>query len=315
MPKSVLMLDKVSKYVFLAIMLLCFFLNACTKDWASRDAPEGVNPVTSQELTPSEISEAVEFDPEDVEESDPIEYEADAAVTKAIVESGAKDTYIHADCDPSTNKYKNYYVAGGDGYEMILRFSKPDTLVSLVNPNGWYQMAVNVDGGQTPTSSLIVQIGMPKPIYKARTVKWVATWQNGKTSNLYMKMIPNFGLAASYGSARYHVNYHRWLQDSFKFNMGMSMGIPETIPYNWIPKRLDVIHYNGNHFGVIADIPVQKNVKINGISLPHWVFKIKERNASCNWKATTKTFKYRAGLKVPSSNPLRDSATLFYRSY
>lgn len=315
MPKYPIMLDKVSISVFIALCAICFALNGCTK---AKDHPvDAQSKITTANNIPFEqnIDESVVDDPEEVEESDPIDYESDVAVTKVISVLGVKDRFAHSGCDTSTNKYKDYYVAGGDGYQILLTLSKPDTIVSIVNPSGYYTMSV-VQDETSPTEVVVVHTGAPQPTYKARNIKWVITYQNGKTRNLYMKTIPLF-TSNLYGSAEYHVNWIRWQADPQKFNLNQNMGNSNTstIDASYTPTFLDIIHYSGNHYGIISNTPVQKSTIIGGIRRNVWVFKIRDRNVNCDFKAKTKTIKWFPSMKMPSTTGTRDSSITFYRSY
>ena len=320
MPKSILMLDKIAKFVFSGLCILCFALNSCVK---SSD-PEHSGEQSRGILLPSDniefvenIPETVETDADDAEESDPISYDAEASsATKIINVLSVKDTYQHSNCDPSTNKYKDYTVAGGDGYQIVLTLSKADTIVSIVNPTGYYTMSI-VPDESTTTQVTVVHTGTPKPDYKARNIKWVITFHNGKKTNLYMKTIPMFS-GNLYGSAEYHVNLVRFATDPAKFNLNQHWVVNTPILPTWTPAQFDIFKYGSDsdaHYGIISNVPVQKLTTINGIKRQVWVFKVKERNAACTWKATTKTVKWFPGCRVPSANPSRDSAGLFYRSY
>lgn len=300
-----------------AVFLLCLSVNACQKSIEKPGQSRGVLLPSDNLAYVPDIPETVETEPDEVTESDPIDYNPEAVTaTKITNVLAVKDTFTHGTCNPATNKYKDYIIAGGDGYQIILTLSKPDTIVSIVNPSGYYYLSViQEESSSTQVTVMHVDLSLIQPDYKARNIKWVVTFKNGKKTNLYMKTIPYFGLTHTYGSPSYHVNYIRWLTDKSKFNMGQSMGIAQAIPSNWTPTILDIIHYGNAHWGVIAAPPVQKITRVNGVNKTVWVLKIKERNASCDWKATTKTFKWYPGLKIPSANTARDSAHLYYRSY
>jgi hypothetical protein len=313
MPKSIIMLDKISRFVFLGLCFLCFFLNGCTKN--SKNT-EGVVPDSSRIEYVADIPETVEYDADDVEESDPISYDSETmSQTKVTSIIDVKDHFQHSNCDPSTNKYKDYTVMGGDGYQIILNLSRPDTIVSIVNPSGYYTFQV-VNEESTTTQVTVYNTGTPAPDYKARNIKWVITFHNGKTTSLYIKSIPIFS-GNIYGSAEYHVNLVRWTADPSKFSLHQHWIPNMPINASYTPTKFDILKYGGTdnpHYGIIANDPVQKTTKINGIVKNVWVFKIKERNANCDYKATTKTFKWYPSLRIPSASPSRDSSSLFYRS-
>lgn len=313
-PKYVKMLDRISIAVFVGLCLLCFTLNGCTKDDNPNDTRGKLTAADNIEFVPN-IDETVIDEPEELEESDPIDYESDAAATKVISVLGAKDNYQHSGCDTSTNKYKNYYI-GGSQFELELTFDKPDTIVSIENPTGFYQMTV--DEVYSPTSVRAVLIGNPTPQYKARNIKWTITWQNGKKRNFYMKMIPYFGAGNLYGSCEYHVRYTQWQARPDIYNLSQpmpSLANGQTIDANYTPTFLDIIYYPNGHFGVISNTPVQKSTLINGVRRNVWVFKVRDRNINCDYKAKTKTVKWFPSMKIPSTTGTRDSSVTFHRSY
>lgn len=313
MPKSILMLDKIARFVFLGLCVLCLTLNSCVKSNVKPDSSRGVLLPSDNIEYVADIPETVETEADELEESDTISYDSEAATkTKITVTDGQKDTYQHSNCDPSTNKYKDYYI-GSNSFEIGLTLSQPDTIVSIVNPTGFYTAAV-LDASLTYVTMVITN--NPLPAYKARNIKWVATFQNGKTANFYMKMIPTFS-GNVYGSSEYHVNYVRWVEDSSKFNLNQHAIANEAITESYVPTKFDIFKFGTTnpHFAIISNVPVQKSTLINGVRRNVWVFKIRERNAKCDWKATTKTFKWYPGCRIPSANTSRDSSGLFYRSY
>ena len=304
-------MKKISQITFFILCLLCFALNGCRKTNVSET--RGV--LTESNRIPffENIPEIVEEEPDEVEESDPYEYEPETATaTKVTAILSAKDTYTHSGCDAANNKYKNYTVLGGDGFEMIWTLSKPDTIVSIATPSGFYTMST-VPSESTTTEVTVVNTGVPTPVYKARNTKFVVTFQNGKKTNVYIKTIPYFS-GNMYGDAKYHVAYTLITINSAKYSIGMTMGTPAAITSDWLPAICDVIHYGSNHYGVISNAPVLVNTKINGVTRSVWKFKIKERNSRCDFKATTKTVKWWSGQKLPSAGISRDSAYQFWRS-
>lgn len=317
MPKIILIMDKIARLVFIALFVLCFALNGCVKSNVHPDSSRGIlTPADNIEFV-ANIPETVEYDADDAEESDPISYDSETmSQTKVTNVVSVKDTYQHSNCDPSTNKYKDYTVMGGDGYQILITLSKPDTIVSVVNPTGYYTFQV-VAEESTSTQVTLYNTGTPKPDYKARNIKWVITFKNGKTTSFYLKSIPIF-TGNIYGSSEYHVALVRWTEDPSKFSLGSTWNANEAIATNYTPTKFDIFKYGTTgslHYGIIANAPVQKLTMINGVKRNVWVFKVKERNASCDYKATTKKVVWYPGCRIPSASASRDSSGFFYRSY
>lgn len=307
--KYILIVDKISRYVGFAIFIQCLILNSgCNKPQSeySSDTRRQLTAADNQPPYEENIAETVEEEPEEVAESDPLVYESEAAATKVISVLGAKDTYTHGDCDPNLNKYKDYYV-GANSFEFELTFNKPDTILKIENPTGYYTMSISEI--QSPTLVTATITSTPTPQYKARNVRWLVTWKNGKTSSFYMKMIPSFS-GNMYGTSEYGVLYEGYSQRPDVFTLGQqpSGWSKTTIDASWTPHKLDILFFVKDHYGIITNEPVQVNTRINGVVRQVWKFKVRERNAACSYKQTTKTVKWYPALKIPSASTGRDSA-------